>query len=63
MQCNVGGCDRTLRIVLGVVIIIAGLYYQSWWGAIGLLPLITGVFRICPAYMPFGFSTYEEDKQ
>ncbi len=63
MKCNVGGADRMLRIVLGVVIIFAGFYYQSWWGAVGLIPLLTGVVRICPAYLPFGISTCKEEKK
>lgn len=63
MKCNVGGADRMLRIVLGVVIIFAGFYYKSWWGAIGLIPLLTGVLRICPAYLPFGISTCKEENK
>lgn len=55
MKCNVGKTDRMLRIVVGLVIIGAGLYFQSLWGAVGLVPLLTGIFRFCPAYLPFGF--------
>ena len=54
---NVGGIDKTIRIVLGVAIIAWGLYAQNWLGAIGLIPLITGIIGWCPAYLPFGFST------
>lgn len=57
MQTNVGNADRTLRLVAGVVIIALGVFYQSWWGAIGLIPLFTGTTRWCPAYLPFGIST------
>lgn len=63
MKCNVGGTDRIIRIILGVVIILAGVYFQSWWGVIGLIPLITGLIRWCPAYIPFGFSTCKTDKR
>ncbi|MBC7610522.1 MAG: DUF2892 domain-containing protein, partial [Polaromonas sp.] len=31
--------------------------YIGVWGWIGLVPLATGVFRFCPAYLPFGLST------
>jgi len=62
MKCNVGGIDRTLRIILGVVIVLAGLYFKSWWGAVGIIPIITGAIRWCPAYLPFGFSTCKSDK-
>jgi hypothetical protein len=40
-----------------VAIIALGVVFQSWWGAIGLIPLFTGTTRWCPAYLPFGIST------
>ena len=60
MQSNVGKTDRIVRIVVGIVIILLGLVYQSWWGVIGLIPLATGLLRWCPAYLPFGFSSCEK---
>lgn len=62
MQCNVGKSDRHLRIVAGAVIIGLGIYFHSWWGAVGVVPLLTGVVRWCPAYLPFGLSTVGRDK-
>ena len=59
MKCNVGKTDRMIRIIAGVIIILAGVYFGSWWGAIGLIPILTGFIRWCPAYLPFGFSTCE----
>ena len=57
MKTNVGNADRTLRLVAGVAIIVLGVVFQSWWGAIGIIPLFTGTTRWCPAYLPFGIST------
>lgn len=57
MQCNVGRSDRLIRIVAGIAIIVAGLLFQSWWGAIGLIPLATGLMRWCPAYQATGINT------
>ncbi|WP_319823061.1 YgaP family membrane protein [Mangrovitalea sediminis] len=57
MKCNVGKTDRTLRVVVGIVIVAAGVYFQSWWGAIGVIPIFTGATGWCPAYLPFGIST------
>jgi type IV secretory pathway TrbD component len=54
---NVGGADRVVRIVAGLAIIAAGIYFGSWLGAIGVIPLATGLFRWCPAYLPFKFSS------
>jgi len=57
MKPNVGSVDRTLRVILGIVIIAAGVYFKSWWGLVGLAPILTAVIRWCPAYLPFGIST------
>lgn len=57
MRRNMGGADRTIRIVAGAGIIIWGFVAGSWWGAVGLVPVLTGVVGSCPAYLPFGGST------
>jgi hypothetical protein len=63
MRKNVGTIDRILRIVAGVAILGAGVYYNSWWGLIGLVPLATGLLSTCPAYMPLGLSTCKKEEQ
>jgi hypothetical protein len=57
MKTNVGGVDRVLRIVGGLVVIAAGVAFKGWWGVIGALLLVTGLIGWCPAYLPFGIST------
>ena len=57
MEINIGSTERLLRIIAGVVIIGVGLYFQSWWGVIGLVPLLTGLFRFCPLYKMLGMNT------
>jgi sulfite exporter TauE/SafE len=57
MKNNVGGIDRILRVILGILMISAGVYFHSWWGAIGAVPLLTGLIRLCPLYLPFGLSS------
>jgi hypothetical protein len=57
MTPNVGGIDRTLRFVAGLAILGVGLYFKSWFGLIGLVPLLTATIRWCPAYLPLGFSS------
>lgn len=54
---NVGGIDRIIRIIVGLAIIAWGVYAQNWLGALGFIPLLTGVIRWCPAYLPFGLKT------
>jgi len=57
MKNNVGGIDRILRYLVGLALLGAGLYFKSWWGLIGLGPILTATFRFCPAYLPFGLNT------
>lgn len=57
MNANVGGMDKTLRIIVGLAIIGWGVYAQNLWGAVGLVPLGTALINWCPAYLPFGISS------
>ena len=58
MNANVGGIDRILRIVVGVVLVIlAILGIGSPWTWIGVVPLATGLLGWCPAYTLFGLRT------
>jgi hypothetical protein len=55
---NESNTDRIIRIVLAIVIFALGLYYGSWFGLIGLVPLVTGVIGWCPLYAVLGVSTH-----
>lgn len=59
MTANVGGIDRILRIVAGLVLIaLAATRVVGMWGYIvGGIVLATGVFRFCGAYTLFGLNT------
>ena len=57
MKKNVGTADRIVRLILGIVIIGLGLYFKSWWGVIGIIPLITGLIGYCGLYRLFGINT------
>lgn len=58
MKTNVGGVDRVLRIVLGLVLIgLAATGTVGWWGWLGIVPLATGLVGWCPPYAIFGIST------
>lgn len=64
MKTNIGSTDRIIRIVAGLAILGAGYFLKSWWGLVGIPPLLTAVVRFCPAYVPFGLSTCaRNDKQ
>jgi hypothetical protein len=58
MKTNVGVIDKSLRIIVGIALIaLAALNYIGWWGYIGIVPLLTGLFNFCPAYTLLGMST------
>jgi hypothetical protein len=60
MKSNVGGIDRVLRIVAGLVLLTFAAVYPGearWFGLIGIVPLATGLFRFCPAYTLLGLNT------
>lgn len=57
MKKNVGFADSVVRIIVAGVIIALGFGYHSWWGLLGLLPLITGLLSFCPLYYFLGIST------
>ncbi|HOW27594.1 MAG TPA: DUF2892 domain-containing protein [Elusimicrobiota bacterium] len=55
---NVGGWDRAARIVIGLGILSLVFWGpRTAWGWIGLVPLLTGLFRYCPAYAICKIST------
>ena len=61
MKCNMGKVDRIIRGIAGLGIIGVGVYFQSWWGALGAIPLGTALIGVCPAYLPFGISSCKVD--
>ena len=62
---NVGGIDKILRIVAGIVL-IASVFLapavMNPWGWIGVVPLLTGLFNFCPLYTLLGLNTCSECK-
>ena len=64
MKANVGGIDRILRIVAGLVLIgLAATGTVGVWGWIGVVPLATGAIGWCPPYAIFGFNTCAMKKE
>jgi hypothetical protein len=59
MKCNVGSTDRILQVVLGIAILGVGYVLPSYWGLVGLVPLLTGIFRFCPLSILVGINTHK----
>jgi hypothetical protein len=58
MKTNMGTVDRSLRVLLGLVLIgLAATGTVGWWGWLGVIPLATALMGWCPAYTLLGMST------
>lgn len=59
MTRNEGTADRVIRVVLGLgllSLIVVGPH--TWFGLIGLVPLVTGLVGFCPLYRVLGVRTF-----
>jgi hypothetical protein len=55
---NEGTLDRTLRVVLGLVLLsLTVVGPKSMLGLVGVVPLLTGAFGFCPLYRVLGINT------
>ncbi len=60
MNANVGGIDKALRIIGGIVLLALFFVLEGnarWLGLIGLVPLVTAFIGWCPAYALIGVNT------
>ncbi len=64
MKFNVGTIDRVIRVLAGATLItLAATGTVGAWGYIGVVPLATGLFKFCPAYLLFGLNTCPAGKR
>lgn len=70
MKPNVGGADRVLRLIVGIILVLVPLIgvaivpalaqIGGWvWviGAVGLALVLSALFRFCPAYTVLGINS------
>ncbi len=63
MTCNVGGIERPIRILVGVLLLALGMLGGMptagalTVGVIGAIALVTGAVGFCPAWKLFGINT------
>ena len=62
-KCNVGKTDKIVRIVIGIAILTAGFIFKSWFGVIGVIPILTAVFGRCGLYYPLKIDTTKSDRK
>lgn len=64
MTKNIGITDKILRIIIGLILL--SLYFfgpQTPWGLLGIIPILTAIVGVCPAYMPFKISTIKKEQK
>lgn len=58
MPKNEAGWDRGLRVVVGLALLAMTVVGpQTWWGLVGIVPLLTGTLGYCPLYQLVGLSS------
>lgn len=68
MKANMGSADRTVRIIIAIIIALL-FFTKVITGTLGIILLIfagvfllTGFISFCPLYLPFGISTRKKSK-
>lgn len=63
MTKNIGGIERIVRVVAGLVLVtLAATGQVGIWGWLGVLPLATGLIGWCPPYSLLGINTCKTPK-
>ncbi|MCF6192366.1 MAG: DUF2892 domain-containing protein [Candidatus Hydrothermae bacterium] len=65
MTKNVGRADQWIRIIIGALLILWGLFGLTGTGkwvaiVVGLIPLLTAFVGFCPLYTLIGVNTRKE---
>ncbi len=62
MKKNIHPVERVIRIIIGVAILsTVFIGPKSYWGVIGILPILTGLIGWCPPYQLLGISTCRQN--
>ncbi|MBI1931755.1 MAG: DUF2892 domain-containing protein [Ignavibacteriales bacterium] len=58
MNKNVGGMDKNIRLVAGIILLVVGLFTSLWWlDLIGVILVGTALMNFCPFYIPLKIDT------
>lgn len=66
MNANVGKADKTVRLVLALVLFSLFFFLQGdakWFGLLGFVPLLTALMGWCPLYTLLGINTCKRQLQ
>jgi hypothetical protein len=58
MMQNIGSIDRAVRLIAGIGLLsLVFVGPQTWWGLLGIIPLVTALVGWCPPYALLGINT------
>lgn len=60
MNQNVGTVDRVIRIIVGIILLLLLVVLDGsirYIGLIGIVPILTAIFKFCPLYTIFRINT------
>lgn len=50
LKKNVGNSDSIIRVLVGALIVVLGLYFENFWGFLGFILVFSGAVSFCPIY-------------
>lgn len=50
LKKNVGNTDSIIRVLVGALIVVLGLYFGNFWGFLGFILVFSGAVSFCPIY-------------
>ncbi len=62
MVHNLGKTDRTVRAIIGPLLLAYGIYDNNWLASIGIWLIMTVFSKWCPVYSVFGIFTSPEER-
>lgn len=62
MKHNVGSYDVAIRFTAGCLILCLGVHFETRWGLVGLIPLVTALAAFCPLYALLHIDTTFTDR-
>ncbi len=56
---NVGSLDKKIRIAIGLILILIGIFKKKWVLVLGVLFLLSALLRFCVLYIPLKINTMD----
>jgi len=57
LKKNVGNTDSIIRVLVGALIVVLGLYFENFWGFLGFILVFSGAVSYCPVYRLLNMET------